>query len=69
MECPHRLDVGRLARGCGVHPCQGREVLRVLVQHPGRTVSQGRDIFSGVWAAPGLTDRWLTALKSAGMPL
>lgn len=40
-----------------------------LKEHPEWSVARERSMITGVWIAPGLADRWLTALTSAGMPL
>ena len=39
-----------------------------LEQRPGQTIAVERDNYLGLWTAPGQLDRWLEAMRAAGMP-
>ena len=58
-----------------IHHCLGKAdeakaaMQAFLKEHPEWTVARERSVITGVWIAPGLADRWLIALTSAGMPL
>lgn len=58
-----------------VHICLGQAdkakvaMQAFLKEHPEWTVTRERSVITGMWTAPGLADRWLTALEASGMPL
>ncbi len=58
-----------------IHHCLGNQekaanaMQDYLAENPAWTVTHERKINTGMWTAPGVLERWLTALEAAGMPL
>ncbi|SDJ43308.1 winged helix-turn-helix domain-containing protein [Lutimaribacter saemankumensis] len=58
-----------------IHHCLGNSdkakaaMSDFLGENPDWTVTRERAVITGVWAAPGLADRWLAAMIATGMPL
>ncbi|WP_259985380.1 tetratricopeptide repeat protein [Sulfitobacter sp. W027] len=57
-----------------IYQCVGRAdeakaaIQAFLKEHPEWSVARERSVITGMWTAPGLADRWLSALAASGMP-
>ena len=83
-ECDQALETFRSAPAmpnaakkmlAAIHYCLGNSkeateaMADYVAENPKWTVSRERNINADIWIAPGVLDRWLTAMEAAGMPL